>query len=79
VSGASWLNDMFNGVALIIAVALSIQRVPSGRWRGFKERIGRGSAGPDGPDGSGSGIEVPPEPESAPAAPADSNRRSVAH
>ena len=28
VSGASWLNDMFNGVALIIAVALSIQRSP---------------------------------------------------
>ena len=30
VSGASWLNDMFNGVALIIAVALSIQRVALG-------------------------------------------------
>ena len=27
VSGASWLSDMFNGVALIIAVALSIKRV----------------------------------------------------
>ena len=58
VSGASWLNDMFNGVALIIAVALSIQRAPSGRWRGFKERIGRGSKGPDGPDGPGTGLEV---------------------
>jgi ribose transport system permease protein len=33
VSGAVWLSDMFNGVALIIAVALSIQRTPfaSGR------------------------------------------------
>jgi ribose transport system permease protein len=26
VSGASWLSDMFNGVALIVAVALSIKR-----------------------------------------------------
>ena len=33
VSGASWLNDMFNGVALIIAVALSIQRAPSANWQ----------------------------------------------
>ena len=32
VSGASWLNEMFNGVALIIAVALSIQRSPSAQW-----------------------------------------------
>ena len=80
VSGASWLNDMFNGVALIIAVALSIQRAPSARWRKFKERFGRGSTGADGPDGSGSRHRsVPPEPESAPAATADSNRRSVAH
>ena len=30
VSGASWLSDMFNGVALIIAVALSIKRRPVG-------------------------------------------------
>jgi ribose transport system permease protein len=29
VSGASWLSDMFNGVALIVAVALSIKRGPS--------------------------------------------------
>src|SRR3954447_19489783 len=60
VSGASWLNDMFNGVALIIAVALSIQRSPSAHWRKFKERVGRGSTGPADPDGSGTGIEVPP-------------------
>src|SRR4051794_20462130 len=42
VSGASWLNDMFNGVALIIAVALSIQRTPSNRWSNIKGRFGRG-------------------------------------
>jgi ribose transport system permease protein len=29
VSGASWLSDMFNGVALIVAVALSIKRPTS--------------------------------------------------
>ena len=69
VSGASWLNDMFNGVALIIAVALSIQRAPSANWRKFKERLGRGgSTGPDGPGDSG--VEVLPETESAPAVPA---------
>ena len=32
VSGASWLSDMFNGVALIVAVALSIKRSPSALW-----------------------------------------------
>src|SRR3954449_10740464 len=42
VSGASWLNDMFNGVALIIAVALSIQRTPSNQWKNIKARFGRG-------------------------------------
>jgi ribose transport system permease protein len=68
VSGASWLNDMFNGVALIIAVALSIQRAPSANWRKFKERVGRGgSTGPDAPGDSG--VEVLPETESAPAVP----------
>ena len=30
VSGAAWLSDMFNGVALIIAVALSVNRGASG-------------------------------------------------
>jgi ribose transport system permease protein len=80
VSGASWLNDMFNGVALIIAVALSIQRAPSANWRKFKGLFGRGSTDEDGPGGSsGSGGDVPPEPEPAPAATADSQRRSVAH
>ena len=34
VSGAQWLADMFNGVALIVAVALAVDRVrPNRRWR----------------------------------------------
>jgi ribose transport system permease protein len=47
VSGASWLSDMFNGVALIIAVALSIQRSPSTQWQRIKNRFGRGSGSGD--------------------------------
>ena len=39
VSGASWLSDMFNGVALIIAVALSIQRSPSAQWARIKSAV----------------------------------------
>jgi ribose transport system permease protein len=60
VSGASWLNDMFNGVALIVAVALSIQRSPSNQWARIKARLRRGSAG--GPADPGSGAGIPPEP-----------------
>ena len=45
VSGAAWLSDMFNGVALIIAVALSIQRAPSAGWARVKGRV---PAPPDG-------------------------------
>ena len=71
VSGASWLNDMFNGVALIIAVALSIQRSPSAQWQKSKARFGRGSTGGEGPPGSGA--DVPPEDVSAAAATAGSN------
>jgi ribose transport system permease protein len=41
VSGASWLGDMFNGVALIIAVALSIQRTPSAHWARAKAAFRR--------------------------------------
>ena len=70
VSGASWLNDMFNGVALIIAVALSIQRSPSANWQKIKARFGRGSAGGDDPRGPG--VDVLPEVEPAPAATAGS-------
>lgn len=33
VSGAQWLNDMFDGVALIIAVALAIRRTPTASRR----------------------------------------------
>jgi ribose transport system permease protein len=59
VSGASWLSDMFNGVALIIAVALSIKRSPSVGQR-IKGMLGRGSAGSaSGPGESGAGTEVP--------------------
>ena len=43
VSGASWLSDMFNGVALIVAVALSIQRSPSGTGQRIKGVVRRGS------------------------------------
>jgi ribose transport system permease protein len=43
VSGASWLSDMFNGVALIIAVALSIQRSPSHHWARIKGAFRRGA------------------------------------
>jgi ribose transport system permease protein len=64
VSGASWLNDMFNGVALIIAVALSIQRSPSAHWRRIKARFARGSKGPDSPDDAG--LEAPVEPRRVP-------------
>jgi ribose transport system permease protein len=50
VSGASWLSDMFNGVALIVAVALSIQRSPSAHWQRVKNWFRRGSASGGDPD-----------------------------
>jgi len=56
VSGASWLSDMFNGVALIVAVALSIQRSPSRHWARIKGALGRGSTG--GSAGSAPGSEA---------------------
>jgi ribose transport system permease protein len=64
VSGASWLSEMFNGVALIIAVALSIKRGPSAigsRIRAMRRRgsSGTGSNPVGGPPGSGT--EAPPE------------------
>lgn len=73
VSGASWLNDMFNGVALIIAVALSIQRSPSAHWQKIKARFGRGTGA------GGSDLDVPPEEASAPAAAAGSQAGSRPH
>jgi ribose transport system permease protein len=51
VSGASWLSDMFNGVALIIAVALSIQRSPSTQWARIKARLRRREAAGPGEHG----------------------------
>ena len=60
VSGASWLSDMFNGVALIVAVALSIKRSPSALGQRVKAKLRRG--GPAPPEG---------EPPSAPAGDAD--------
>jgi ribose transport system permease protein len=48
VSGASWLSDMFNGVALIVAVALSIKRSPSALGQRLRARFGRGGPTPPG-------------------------------
>jgi len=71
VSGASWLNDMFNGVALIIAVALSIQRSPVGFWHRFKARF----RGGDGTTAAGDGSldDLPPDEVAAGAAAAASS------
>lgn len=41
-SGALWLSDMFNGVALIVAVALSIKRTPSATRQRIAARLRRG-------------------------------------
>jgi ribose transport system permease protein len=73
VSGAAWLNEMFNGVALIIAVALSIQRSPSAHWQKIKARFGRRSGGGPGP---GSPADVPLEDAAAPAKAAGSQAGS---
>jgi len=43
-SGALWLSDMFNGVALILAVALSIKRNPSAWRQRIRARL-RGGGG----------------------------------
>jgi len=44
VSGAEWLNDMFDGVALIVAVALAIRRTPTAPRQRPSERDQGGSA-----------------------------------
>jgi ribose transport system permease protein len=52
VSGAVWLSDMFNGVALILAVAMSVSRgTPGTRWR--RATSGSATRAPTGskPDG----------------------------
>ena len=59
VSGASWLSDMFNGVALIIAVALSIQRSPSRHWARIKAGFRRGGTSePPGFDDAGEPVSA---------------------
>ena len=58
VSGASWLSDMFNGVALIIAVALSIQRSPSALGQRIKGRLRPRFGAAGGPEQPGSGADA---------------------
>jgi len=66
---------MFNGVALIIAVALSIQRSPSTQWQRIKARFGRGAG--SGPDGALA--DLPAEEVGGPAAAAGSHAGSHNH
>ncbi len=67
VSGASWLSDMFNGVALIIAVALSIKRSPSALAQRIRARLRPGSPGATGsPEQPGTGADGDLEALSAP-------------
>lgn len=51
VSGLQWLNDMFNGVALIVAVALAASRTRLRGWRprGWRPRGPRRASGGDAP------------------------------
>ena len=74
VSGASWLNDMFNGVALIIAVALSIQRSPSAQWAKHQGALRARLHGRRGT--TRLRRDVPPEEVPAPAATAGSQAAS---
>ena len=73
VSGASWLSDMFNGVALIVAVALSIKRSPSVLAQRVRARLRRGGPTPPGgePGSAGPG-ELDAEAVAAPGATASS-------
>jgi ribose transport system permease protein len=70
VSGAVWLSDMFNGVALILAVALSINRGTQWRIR-RKLRAQSTSAEPgEGPHGGPEqGLEDAHHPHGEPPAP----------
>jgi ribose transport system permease protein len=54
VSGAEWLNDMFDGVALIIAVALAIRRTPTAP----RQRSARRNQGASAPGSAGSAPET---------------------
>jgi ribose transport system permease protein len=77
VSGASWLSDMFNGVALIVAVALSIKRSPSVLAQRVRARLRRGGTTPPGgePGSAGPG-ELDAEGVAAPGATASSRAGS---
>jgi ribose transport system permease protein len=44
VSGQAWLSDLFDGVALIIAVAVSVRRIGRPQGRGWRRRRGDGVA-----------------------------------
>jgi ribose transport system permease protein len=77
VSGASWLSDMFNGVALIVAVALSIKRSPSVLGQRVKARLGRGGpTSPDGEPGSVRPVDIDAEAVIGPGATASSRAGS---
>jgi ribose transport system permease protein len=73
VSGASWLSDMFNGVALILAVALSIKRSPSALGQRLRARLRRG--GPTPPEGE-PGATLPGEPEATAASAGTASSRA---
>ena len=77
VSGASWLSDMFNGVALIVAVALSIKRSPSVLAQRVRAKVRRGGPPPPGgePGSAGPG-ELDAEAVAAPGATASSRAGS---
>jgi ribose transport system permease protein len=77
VSGASWLSDMFNGVALIVAVALSIKRSPSVLAQRVRAKVRRGGPPPPGgePGSAGPG-ELDAEAVAAPGATASSQAGS---
>jgi ribose transport system permease protein len=77
VSGASWLSDMFNGVALIVAVALSIKRSPSVLGQRIRARLRRGgSTPPGGEPGSAGPGDLDEETVAAPGATASSRAGS---
>jgi ribose transport system permease protein len=68
-SGALWLSDMFNGVALIVAVALSVQRTPSTWRRRLTDRMRRGGGPPAAP------VDVEPAPDEVSAPPVTTGAR----
>jgi hypothetical protein len=58
---------MFNGVALILAVALSIKRSPSALGQRIRARLRPGGAGsPGGPEQPGTGADASLEELTAP-------------